>query len=200
MLTRHVASLLALVPAALAFAPLAACGGKVSAYVTPSPGDPATPQTTTPAPVTTKLADGGTVTTYSPPASASCTAPALTCSDVFPGAVPFSSATAADLVGIWIDCPTKQSEEYPSTSPDVGEEFAADGTHYAIITNSRGEYVRDEDPSTMGTWKVGPQGGGGAGLLSVIISENDGTLYAEYGLSTCPRALVEDEDLELPAP
>ncbi len=177
-------------------APLSACGGLVDSYDTPSSSLASGESATNP------LDDAGA---RSLPADAAiavtsptgCDAPALTCNDTFPGAVPYSSATADALVGVWIFCPTALSEEYPT--PNVGEEYAADGTHYAIIQDGNGNYVRDLDPESVGHWKASVLNGGGPGLFQTVITTSYETGYGIYGMSTCPRSLVSEGVLELPA-
>ena len=122
-----------LVSALLLLGVVAACGGKVDdGFETPTPS-------TSPDP-SLDSADGGSVAidadgapgaisptpgTTPAPASA-CDAPALTCGDAFPGAVPFSASTANDLVGVWLYCAGPQATSTGS-GYQGGFEFAADG-------------------------------------------------------------------------
>jgi hypothetical protein len=119
--------------------------------------------------------------TSPPPA---CSSPALSCSDAFPGQTPFASAQeAADaLVGQWSFC-GQTSDFYPPGQ--LGEEYAADSTYYALIQGPNGTLVRNLDPTAISVWQVdlAPNGG-------IEVHTFGGGVQRGGGLSACPPSLV----------
>jgi len=76
----------------------------------------------------------------------------------------------------------------------VGEEFAADGTYYALVPGGNGTLTRDVDSRSIGTWEVKL---GDHGVLEVHTYGN--YVQRTANLSACPRAL-DTIGLEVPAP
>ena len=104
-----------------------------------------------------------------------------------------TSQDAADaIVGRWAFCPGDTSGFYPAYQ--VGEEYASDGTYYALVSGPNGRLVRDADPRSMGTWEVK--------LADRGVLEGHtygGGVQRSADLSACPRAL-DTIGLEVPAP
>jgi hypothetical protein len=70
-------------------------------------------------------------------------------------------------------------------SGQLGEEYAADGTYYQLISGPGGQLVRNLDPTTIGTWAVDLNPNGGI----EIHTYGDG-VQRGGGLSVCPASLV----------
>jgi hypothetical protein len=135
--------------------------------------------------------DGGFVSgaSGSPP---TCNQAPLACTGAFPGQPTFASAQdiANAFVGQWSFC--GRSGLFFAAPGQLGEEYAADGTYYALISGSGGQLVRNLDPTTIGTWAVrlNPNGGG------LEIHTFGGNVQRSGGVSVCPAALVVGGNVE----
>lgn len=111
-----------------------------------------------------------------------CDEQPVACGQLFPGETSFTNSQEAAnaLVGRWLFC--QPSDFHPSDQ--IGEEYAADGTYYALIEGPNGQPARDLNPESISHWQIDltPDDG-------IEVHTHDGGVQVGGGLSACPASL-----------